>query len=222
MTSFLCRLRRVYPARPETMIDPQADLRQQKKAIRAAAAARREQQENKDELSRQIGEKLASLREYAAAVTAMFYLDFGSEVRTRPLLPILWQQAKQVVIPYCVADRLELFLLQNVDDLAPGAWGILEPKPELRERPDRKIAASQLDLIVTPGVAFDRQGGRVGYGKGFYDKLLATISPHTRVVAICFECQLFPQVPMAPYDVPMEKVITETAIYERCERVDVR
>jgi 5-formyltetrahydrofolate cyclo-ligase len=191
------------------------DIRQRKTKIREQAHAQRNQQPNKDELSRQIWGRLASLPEYAAAAAAMFYLDFGAEVRTRPFLPIAWQQAKQVVIPYCVADRLELFLLESFDDLAPGTWGILEPKPELRGRLDRKADASQLDLIVTPGVAFDRQGGRVGHGKGYYDKLLGRISPHTRVVAICFECQLFPQVPMAPYDVNMEKVITEAAIYER-------
>ena len=200
--------------RESPMADSLADLRQRKEAIRAAARARREQQENKDELSQQICARLAALPDYPAAATAMFYLDFGDEVRTRPFLPIVWQQGKQVVIPYCVGDRLELFLLHGFDDLVPGTWGILEPKPELRGRADRTAEVSQLDLIVTPGVAFDRRGGRVGYGKGYYDKLLGQISPRTRVVAICFECQLFPHVPMAPYDVYVEKIVTEAAVYE--------
>jgi 5-formyltetrahydrofolate cyclo-ligase len=199
----------------EPLADSMAELRQRKQEIRAAARARRNEQGNQEELSRQICRKLASLPEYIAAATAMLYVDFGSEVRTQPFLPIAWQQGKRVVIPYCDGERLELFLVREFAELAPSTWGILEPKPEWRGRADRKVDVSQLDLIVTPGLAFDRHGGRVGYGKGYYDKLLRQLAPHTAAVAICFECQLFPEVPMAPYDVYVQKIVTEAAIYAK-------
>jgi 5-formyltetrahydrofolate cyclo-ligase len=198
-----------------TMAEPFDDLRRQKQAMRAAAKAQRERQENKDALSRQICAKLAALPEYAAAGMVMFYLDCGAEVRTQPFLPTLWQQGKQVVIPYCTPDRLELFLLKGFEELAASRWGILEPMPELRGRADRKVEPSQLELIVTPGVAFDRRGGRIGYGKGYYDKLLRQVPPGTFAVALSFECQIFPEVPMAPYDVYVDKIVTEAAVYER-------
>jgi 5-formyltetrahydrofolate cyclo-ligase len=196
------------------MAEPLDKLRWQKQALRAAAQAKRDQQENKDELSRRICDKFSSLPEYTAAGTVMFYLDFGSEVRTRPFLPAAWERGKQIVVPYCTPDRLELFWLKGFEELAVSSWGILEPKPELRGRADRKVEPSQLELIVTPGVAFDRCGARIGYGKGYYDKLLRQVSPGTLAVALCFECQLFPEVPMAPYDMYVDEIVTEAAVYE--------
>jgi len=112
------------------------------------------------------------------------------------------------------ADRIELFPLRSMDELATGTWGILEPKLALRGREDRKVDARQLDLIVVPGLAFDRTGGRLGYGKGYYDRLLAEVRPDATLVAFAFECQLFATVPMHPHDVAMHKVITEKTVYE--------
>jgi 5-formyltetrahydrofolate cyclo-ligase len=68
-------------------------------------------------------------------------------------------------------------------------------------------------MVVVPGVAFDRSGGRLGHGKGYYDKLLVRIRPDAHIVAVAYECQLFPEVPMLPHDVRMHKVVTESAVY---------
>jgi 5-formyltetrahydrofolate cyclo-ligase len=70
-----------------------------------------------------------------------------------------------------------------------------------------------LDLVMVPGVAFDLRGGRLGHGKGYYDRLLPRIRPSAPLVAVAFECQLFPEIPMLEYDVFMDRVITEKAIY---------
>jgi len=193
-----------------------------KREIRTQAIAIRRQQQDKDRLSRVICDRLAVVPEYAAARTVMFYVDFDDEVRTRHFFPVAWRQGKRIVVPYCVpgppaareADRIELFPLENMDELAAGTWGILEPKLALRNRHDRQVDARELDLIVVPGVAFDRTGGRVGHGKGYYDRLLAEVRPDAALVALAFECQLFATVPMQPHDVAMHKVITEETVYE--------
>ena len=186
-----------------------------KREIREQARAKRRKQTNKDRLSRQICRKLAATDEYLHADTVMFYvdLDFGSEVRTRQFLPAAWKDGKRIVVPRCAGELLELFYLESLDELARGTLGILEPGQELRNRADRKADVSQVDLIVVPGLAFDRRGGRVGQGKGYYDRLLHLVQPDSALVALAFECQLLPEVPMLPHDVYVHKVITEEAIY---------
>jgi 5-formyltetrahydrofolate cyclo-ligase len=143
----------------------------------------------------------------------MYYVDVRSEVRTRHYLPTALTQDKRVVVPYCVNGELELFHLQNMDELAVGMYKILEPKAELRALANKRVEVGDLDLVIVPGVAFDRDGGRTGHGFGYYDKLLNRARPDAPLIALAFECQLFPRIPMQTHDVFMDKVITETAVY---------
>jgi 5-formyltetrahydrofolate cyclo-ligase len=144
----------------------------------------------------------------------LLYVDARSEVRTRRLLPIARRQGKRTVVPYCVGDRLEVLSLKDVDELTLGTFGILEPKMELRDSPARRVEPAELDLVVVPGVAFDRTGGRLGHGKGYYDRFLRTVRSDATLVGFAFECQLFPSIPMQAHDVPVHKVITEKSVYE--------
>ena len=189
-------------------------VQEQKKATREQAHENRRQQENKDEFSRAICEKFVSLPEYVAARTVMFYVDVRTEVRTRDYLATALTHGKKIVVPWCNdKGELELFWLKTMDDLAIGMYKILEPKLELRNLPDRQVPVVELDLIMVPGVAFTRDGARMGHGKGYYDKLLEHARPHAPLVALAFECQLFPRIPMQIHDVFMDKVVTETTIY---------
>jgi 5-formyltetrahydrofolate cyclo-ligase len=185
-----------------------------KQAIRSQARANRRRQADKDGLSRQICRTLAALPEYTHAGTVMFYVDLGSEVRTRQFLPTAWGDGKRVVVPYCAGEQLGLFCLESIDELAPGTLRILEPQAELRGLAGRTADVSWLDLIVVPGVAFDRRGGRLGQGKGYYDRLLRRVRPDATLVGLAFECQLFAKIPMLPHDVSVHKVISEKAVYE--------
>ncbi|MBM4071089.1 MAG: 5-formyltetrahydrofolate cyclo-ligase [Planctomycetes bacterium] len=189
------------------------DFKQQKARIREQAHANRNQQPNKDELSRRICQTFMSLPEYRAADTVMFYVDVRSEVRTRDSLPDALASGKRIVVPYCVDKELELFLLSDMAELAIGMYKILEPRKELRDLPDKKVKPEQLDLVMVPGVAFDRGGGRMGHGFGYYDKLLQHARPDAPLVALAFECQLFPAIPTQDHDVYMDKIITEQAVY---------
>jgi 5-formyltetrahydrofolate cyclo-ligase len=189
------------------------ELQELKKTIREQAHANRKAQENKEELSQAICEKFANLDSFANARTVMAYIDVRTEVRTRHYLPKLLASGKRIVVPYCVEGELELLLLDNMDELAIGMYKILEPKEELRSQPAKRVEPEELDLVMVPGVAFDRRGARMGHGFGYYDKLLEHVRPDAPLVALAFECQLFPEVPTQGHDIFMDAIITEQAIY---------
>jgi 5-formyltetrahydrofolate cyclo-ligase len=154
-----------------------------------------------------------SLPEYTAAKTVMFYIDVRDEVRTRHALPEAILGDKRIVIPYCVDGELELFHLESMDELDVGMYKILEPRAELRDVPAKRLQPEDLDLVMVPGVAFDRQGGRTGHGKGYYDKLLEHARADAPLIALAFECQMFPEIPCGSHDIYMDKVVTELAVY---------
>lgn len=191
------------------------DIAALKTKLREQAHANRNAQLNKDELSVAICEKFMALPAYAAARTVMFYIDVRSEVRTRQALPAALASGKKIIVPWCnAAGELELFPLENMDELALGMYKILEPKAELRDLPAKQVKPEEIDLVMVPGVAFDRRGARMGHGKGYYDKLLQHARKDTPLVALAFECQLFPEIPTASHDIFMDKLITEAAVYE--------
>ncbi len=120
--------------------DPLTDLHQRKKTLRDQAHASRNALPDKDERSRRICERLTALLEYQRANTVMYYVDVRSEVRTRHSLPAALAQNKRIVVPYCVGGELELFLLTSMDQLALGAFRILEPRADLRGLPQTRVA----------------------------------------------------------------------------------
>lgn len=185
-----------------------------KQRIRKQAEANRRAKPDKDEASRIICASVAALPEYAAADTVMWYVDMRNEVRTRQFISTALEGSKRIVVPYCLDNRLELFLLESMDELAPGTYGILEPKAELRALARKRVDVGRLDLVAVPGVAFDRRGARLGHGKGYYDRLLSAVRTDTLLVALAFECQMFAEIPTEPHDVYMDRVVTEKAVYE--------
>lgn len=188
--------------------DPQA----RKAAIREQARKNRVAQKNKDEKSKVICDKFMALPAYTSAKTVMWYVDAGSEVRTRHTLPAALGHGKRVVVPWCVVETntLELFWLENMSELVEGAYKILEPKTELRTLPAKIVKPEELDLVMVPGTAFDLRGARMGQGKGYYDRLLATARGDAPLVGLAFDCQIFDDIPVAGHDVFMDAVLTES------------
>lgn len=197
----------------EAPLDEMGAFRQRKQVIREQAHANRKAQPDKDEVSQAICDRFAALPEYAAAGVVMFYVDVRTEVRTRNYLATALGHGKKIVVPYCVEGELELFHLERMEELSVGAYKILEPRAELRALPQKRVDVTELDLIMVPGVAFDRSGGRMGHGFGYYDKLLEHARPTAPLVALAFECQLFPEIPTQAHDIFMDKIVTEAAIY---------
>lgn len=193
----------------------QAALGERKAEIRKQAFANRKAQENKDEVSREIVARFTGLPAYVSAKTVLFYVDARSEVRTRHDLEAALQSGKSIIVPWCNDDgELELFHMVSMDELELGMYSILEPKAELRGLAEKQVKPEDLDLIMVPGVGFDRQGGRTGHGKGYYDKLMQHARADAPLVALAFECQLFDEIPMQSHDIHMDAVVTEKAVYE--------
>jgi 5-formyltetrahydrofolate cyclo-ligase len=193
---------------------PVSELFELKNAIRKQAHENRKAQLDKDAVSEKIVERFMQLEEYAAAKTVMFYVDVRDEVRTRQALPAAIASGKRIVVPYCVDGELELFWLESMDELELGMYRILEPTESMRTVERKRLQPTDLDLVMVPGVAFDRNGGRTGHGKGYYDKLLQHARLDAPLIALSFECQLFEKIPAESHDIFMDKVVTEAAVYQ--------
>ncbi|MFT4557007.1 MAG: 5-formyltetrahydrofolate cyclo-ligase [Planctomycetales bacterium] len=192
-----------------------------KTQIRKQAHENRRNQENKDGLSETIVAKFMALPEFERAGTVLFYVDVRAEVRTRHAFQDALATGKKIIVPWCNdAGELELFHMESVDELAEGMYRILEPKADLRHLPEKVVQPDDIDLIMVPGVGFDERGGRTGHGKGYYDKLLEHARPDCPLIALAFDCQMFPEIPMQSHDIFMDKVITESAIHAGIGRKD--
>lgn len=155
--------------------------------------------------SREIEAKLFSLPEFRNAHAVMLFASFRSEVDTVPMIRRALSEGKRVILPKVHGKALALFEIKDFDqDVAPGAWGIPEP------RESAPVKLDELDVIIVPGAAFDQQGNRLGYGAGFYDKLLSAFNKPT--VAVAFDVQIVSAVPVAAHDVPIKKIITEKRV----------
>lgn len=195
------------------------ELMERKAKMRRQAYDARNAQENKDELSRVIIATFVNQPEYEQADTVMWYLDARSEVRTRHAILAALQSGKRIIVPYCTVDdngenKLGLWHLESMDEMVVGKWKILEPPKERWGEPGKEVAPQALDLVMVPGVGFDRRGGRMGNGQGYYDRLLHQARPDAPLIAPAFECQLFDQIIVGLHDIYMDKVITEQDIYQ--------
>ena len=185
-----------------------------KAEIRKLAFANRRNQEDKDTISRRIMATFMEQPEYQQANTVMFYVDVRAEVRTRHDLPDALASGKRIVVPWCNADgELELFHLESMEELEIGMYKILEPREELRGLESKQVEVTELDVIMVPGVGFDSKGGRTGMGKGYYDKCLQHARPDATLTAVCFDCQIFEEIPVQQHDIYMDKVITESTVF---------
>ena len=188
--------------------------------MRREAYDRRNAQDNKDEVSAKAVARFLELPEYKNAHTIMWYIDCRSELRTKPeLLAEVAKGEKKIIVPYCTEDengdnKLGLWWMESLEEMVVGKWDILEPPKDMWGNPTKEVEAGDLDLVMVPGVGFDRNGGRMGNGQGYYDRLLEKVRADAPLIAMGYESQLFDNVLVAPHDVYMDKVVTEDAVYE--------
>lgn len=156
-----------------------------------------------------ICQQVIALPEYKNADTIFAFVGVDWEIDTEALLRHALDSGKQVAVPLCVEKGImEARLIRSLDDLLPGEYDIPEPAAHSPLCPPEKI-----DFAVLPCVACDKNGMRLGQGGGFYDRFLEKSSfPH---VAICRDIAIEEEIPVEPWDQPVECVVTETAIYRR-------
>ncbi len=157
--------------------------------------------------SKKIKERLFNSTEFKSAKKILFYSSFRNEVQTRDMIKEALVLGKRVILPIMEPTAKELYLseLKNYDlELAKNNYGILESRQEYI----RRIDFDQLDLLIIPGLAFDLDGNRLGYGGGYYDRLLIRNLNIYRL-AICFEAQISRSVPIDTHDIQVNKIITE-------------
>lgn len=134
----------------------------------------------------------------------LLYMDFRNEVKTQEMIKEILKSQAYVLLPRVDGDKLSIHKISQLKDLVLSDYGILEPNP-LSETVDYKT----IELILAPGVAFDEKGFRLGYGGGFYDRLLSQKRKEVQVIALAFECQMIEAVPTEPHDYQMDMIVTE-------------
>jgi len=203
-----------------------------KKKIRARLLRKRDSilPEEKSQKDAAIRERLFGLEEFNRTKSLLAYVSFRSEVDTTGFLQDLLNSGKKLVLPAVDPGHkvLKLYEVKSTSELEYGYMGILEPGV----RENREVSLSEVDIVIIPGAGFDLKGNRLGYGGGYYDKLLSEIrsqvsgirkkelnqdpqSPTPFLIALAYEEQIVEEIPSEPHDIKMDMIITENRLI-RC------
>lgn len=150
--------------------------------------------------SRRLGELFFACDAYKQAKTIYGYLPYNQEVRTVPMLEQALRDGKQVAVPKVIGDEMRFIYMTDLSQVEKGYAGIPEPVA------DGPVADDTTALVLMPGLAFDPQGHRIGYGGGFYDRFLAA-EPNHPTVALCYDFQLLPALETEEFDIPVDCVL---------------
>lgn len=173
-----------------------------KKALRQCIRQKKRQMTEAQivEASERLGELFRSCEKYREAKTIYGYLPYNQEVRTVPMLRQAILDGKRVAVPKVYGDDMRFIYLDDLTQVAEGYAGIPEPVA------DGPVADDPTALVLMPGLAFDREGRRIGYGGGFYDRFLAEEPGHP-TVALCYEFQMVDLVPTEEFDMRVDCVL---------------
>ena len=194
-------------------LDP---LRSEKAALRREVLAARDAltPTTREAFSEKISQQILALDAWKQARTVLAYLSFGSEYITDGLITDAKARGKQLVLPR--VDRASRTLVlhavsDTVSEVQAGVWGIREPRPE-----QPVVPSEQIDFVLVPGVAFTPACARLGYGGGFYDRLIAGFGQRPPLVAAAFALQMRDKLPLSGQDQGIDLVVTEDAAYCGC------
>lgn len=194
-------------ARPQPIMTDtaheKAELRAHMRAVRAAMP-----EEERLRLARSVEENLFSLPEISSARTVLLFYSFGSEVETSEMAARVHAEGKRLLLPFLEADGIEAAEVLPDDDLLATDYGPREP---VRRIP---VDPAEVDVVIAPGLAFDREGYRLGYGGGHYDRYLARMGHRALRVGIGFRQQLVERVPREPRDERLDLVVTDENVVD--------
>jgi len=164
-----------------------------------------------DTFSDKIINTIMKLPEFMNCRNIMLYLSFNKEVNTYPLATWCLNNGKTVIAPYCIQSERKIipYKINNLtSDLTKSTFGVMEPKHKLLE----KTNIEDIDLIIVPGVIFDKDCNRIGFGAGYYDRFLLKKLKNTPTIGIAYDYQIIDKVPTDEYDIPLNFIITEKRI----------
>ena len=173
-----------------------------KKELRRTIRERKRAMTEEEILQRsaRLGQLFAQSDAYKAAKTIYGYLPYNQEVRTVPMLEQALRDGKKVAVPKVYGEEMKFLYLDDLTRVAKGYAGIPEPIA------DGPVADDETALVLMPGLAFDPEGHRIGYGGGFYDKFLAAEPDHPSL-ALCYEFQMLPKLDTEEHDIPVDTVL---------------
>lgn len=158
------------------------------------------------EWSRRIQDSVLRLPEFRLAGRMALYSPIQNEVATADIFRAARESGKEVVFPTVRERHLEFAMVSHLGELETGSFGIAEP------RTAASVPLGSIDLLIIPGVAFDLSGHRLGYGKGYYDRLLYDPEERGVLAGLCFEVQLIESLPAGVHDVRMDLLVTEDRV----------
>ena len=193
----------------------ESTLTQRKRVLRNEVLSRRDalSEPARKLASQLITDRLLSLKEIEGARVVLAYVSMGSEVETSGFLQSVLDQGKRLVLPRVNRETrcLNLYAVGDLlGDLEPGTWGIREPQPE---RCEVLSDTRSIDVVLVPGVAFTPACKRMGYGGGFYDKLLGGWQGEARLIAAAFDLQMVQDLPTGPTDMGVDHIVTPTRTF---------
>jgi 5-formyltetrahydrofolate cyclo-ligase len=179
-----------------------------KELLRKREAIPPEVRKIKDRLIR---EGMSSLEELQKAGTLFFFASFRSEVDTMEMIRNSLAEGMKVVLPKVERSRkaLDLYEVRDVGELTPGYMGIPEPSVITE---DRQAAVDKVDVVIIPGAAFDLTGNRIGYGGGYYDRLLSDLKSNIPIIAPAYEEQIADSIPAEPHDKKVNIIVTDRRV----------
>ncbi len=185
---------------------PRCNMCKGKAELRKEWKLRRSEIKDREEKSRKIAENLLALPAIQKAKTVFLYLSAGSEAETLSLTKELLRMGKRVAVPVCDTKTHEMVAaeIKDLAEVTAGAYGLLEPKEV------KAILKEEVDVVLVPGLAFDKDGYRLGYGGGYYDRYLADFSGKS--IGLCFAECFADCLPKEEYDKPVDLVITEVGV----------
>jgi 5-formyltetrahydrofolate cyclo-ligase len=167
-----------------------------------------------EQKSLEIIDQVLHFHEYVRARGIACYVSKDSEVDTRPLIRRALDANKRVLVPVVKKGDIDLFFSELKDlgrELAPGSFSIPEPRPEFL-RPE---SLDTVDVLFVPGIVWDKEGYRLGWGRGYFDRVLRSLPEHVRSVGLSFNLQFVNRVPRDQFDLPVNTVVTESRVV-RC------
>lgn len=179
------------------------DIRQRKQILRKCITEQKNaySRETLDELSSQAMVRLEKCDFFKKAHCIALYHAIPGEVQTHTFIE-KWKEKKRILLPVIIGDTLKLKVYAGIESLTAGSFGILEP-----DRNAPGVHPREVELIVIPGLAFDRKGNRMGRGKGYYDRMLTEIT--ATKIGLCFDFQLVDEVPTESFDQTMDVIVTD-------------